>query len=266
MKFTRVSKDTVNCIITEDDMDEQGIKLEDLFEKKKEAMDFLHKVMEKATEEVNYTPSGSYTPMQITVLPDHSISLMLSENSDEAFTDILKNLTEKVGLRFSKSFLEELGDSNDEERISRLSEYLQGLKDIAEPGKKSRKSKIVKKDSSVSTKKTDKTNRIKELEKLDFNDFVFSFDNMRTVIEFSSTVSRNIKVDTKLYKNSKSGKFYMIFSRANEKPKKFASLFSTAYEFGKYTTVSKTMIAHIDESSELIIGEKAIEKLKKLNK
>ena len=80
MKFTRVNKDTINCIITEDDMDEQGLKLEDLFDKSKEAMDFLHDVMEKAVEEVDYKPQGAFTPMQITVLPDHSISLTLSEN------------------------------------------------------------------------------------------------------------------------------------------------------------------------------------------
>ena len=53
MKFTRINKDTVNCIITEDDLDEQGIKLEDLFERKKEAMDFLHEVVERASEEVD---------------------------------------------------------------------------------------------------------------------------------------------------------------------------------------------------------------------
>ena len=79
MEFKRINKDTVTCIITEDDMDEQGIKLEDLFEKKKEAMDFLHDVMKKAEEEVDYKPTGSFMPMQITVLPDHSISLTLSK-------------------------------------------------------------------------------------------------------------------------------------------------------------------------------------------
>ena len=63
---------------TEDDMDEQGIKLEDLFEKKKEALDFLQDVMKKAEEEGDYKPTGSFMPMQITVLPDHSISLTLS--------------------------------------------------------------------------------------------------------------------------------------------------------------------------------------------
>ena len=76
MEFKRINKDTVTCIITEDDMFEQGIKLEDLFEKKKEAMDFLHEVMKKAEEEVDYKPTGAFMPMQITVLPDHSTGLL----------------------------------------------------------------------------------------------------------------------------------------------------------------------------------------------
>ena len=37
MEFKRIDNETVNCIITEDDMDEQGITIEDLFEKRKEA-------------------------------------------------------------------------------------------------------------------------------------------------------------------------------------------------------------------------------------
>ena len=32
MEFRRINKDTITCIITEDDMFEQGIKLEDLFD------------------------------------------------------------------------------------------------------------------------------------------------------------------------------------------------------------------------------------------
>ena len=123
MEFKRINKDTVTCIITEDDMDEQGIKLEDLFEKKKEAMDFLHEVMKKAEEEVDYKPTGSFMPMQITVLPDHSISLTLSENVTSSFSEILRNLTEKAGIKIPKKVLEDIGDSVDEDRINRLNEY-----------------------------------------------------------------------------------------------------------------------------------------------
>ena len=130
MEFKRINKDTVTCIITEDDMDEQGIKLEDLFEKKKEAMDFLHDVMRKAEEEVDYKPTGSFMPMQITVLPDHSISLTLSENASASFGEILRNLTEKAGIKLPKNVLEDLGETVDEERINRLNEYLKNLKQL----------------------------------------------------------------------------------------------------------------------------------------
>ena len=130
MEFKRIDKDTVNCIITEDDMFEQGIKLEDLFEKKKEAMDFLHEVMKKAEEEVDYKPTGSFMPLQITVLPDHSVSLTLSENASASFSEILKNLTDKAGIKLPKQVLEDIGDSANEERLNRLNEYLKSLKQI----------------------------------------------------------------------------------------------------------------------------------------
>lgn len=291
MKFTRVSKDTVNCIITEDDMDEQGIKLEDLFEKKKEAMDFLHTVMQKAAEEVDYSPSGSYTPMQITVLPDHSISLTLSENSDEAFADILKNLTEKVGLRFPRNFLEELGDSPDEDKIPKLSEYLKNIKeftsavkeitaDLSDPklstksGKTknsdSRRSKILpeKENGKTASKaaKTAKKDKNEVFENLKFNQFVFRFDDIRTAISFAARVPGNVHMGSKLYKDNRAGDFYMLFNRLSEKPKMFASVFTIAYEFGRYTTADSKMIAFIDESMEVVIEEKAIEKLRKINK
>jgi len=274
MKFTRVNKDTVNCIITEDDMDEQGIKLEDLFDKSKVAMDFLHEVMERAAQEVDYKPSGAYTPMQITVLPDHSISLTLSENTDEAFAEMLKNLTDKAGLRFPKNFLEELGDVPESDRIPKLSEYLQNLKDftnsvrdMVEKNKDKASDSI---DSPVKSKDSGRKTKIKndadnnELDRLGFDAFVFAFDNMRTVIELSRQIPKKSTIGTSLYKNNADGKYYMVFSRNDEKAKKFAAIFSICYEFGKYITSKENMIYFMDENFDTIIKDDAAGRLRKL--
>ncbi len=277
MKFTRVNKDTVNCIITEDDMDEQGLKLEDLFQKSKEAMDFLHDVMEKAVEEVDYKPAGDFTPMQITVLPDHSISLTLSENLDGAFADMLKNLTEKAGLKLPKNFLEELGDVPEEDRIPKLSEYLQNLKDFTNsvrdmamkvndemeealgdttPVKKgNRKTKIESKEPATENS---------ELERLKFQAFVFEFDSLRTVISLAKQVPDCVNMASALYKNPATGKFYMFFDRKDEKAKTFASVFSICYEYGIFVTTKAMTILHMDENYECVIRENAIESLKAL--
>ena len=239
-------------------------------------MDFLHGVMERAAQEVDYKPTGAYTPMQITVLPDHSISLTLSENTDEAFAEMLKNLTDKAGLRFPKNFLEELGDSPEEDRIPKLSEYLQNLKDFtnsvkdmvektrnaAKPTEKPANDPSAKKSDKRKSKALQKNNN--ELDELGFDKFVFRFDSMRTVISLCRQIPKKVKIAGSLYKDSSNGDYYMVFSRIDEKTKQFAAVFSVCYEFGKYVTTRDYAIYHMDETFDCILRNNAIEKLRKL--
>ncbi|WP_029321636.1 adaptor protein MecA [Butyrivibrio sp. AE3004] len=280
MKFTRVNKDTINCIITEDDMDEQGLKLEDLFDKSKEAMDFLHDVMEKAATEVDYKPQGAFTPMQITVLPDHSISLTLSENTEGAFADMLKNLTEKAGLRFPKNFLEELGDVPEEDRIPKLSEYLHSLKDFTNSVKNmvekvnSDNGDLADDSIPVQKKSTDRRSRIAEeqpkdteehdIDKLGFTTFVFELSDLRTAITLSKQIPEQISMESTLYRSNAANAYYIVFNKKNENAKVFASVFSICYEFGKFVTTRENIICHMDESFDTVLKKNAIERLRSL--
>ena len=45
MIFRRIDSKTVNCIITPQDMENHGIRLDDLFERKEQAMEFLHMIL-----------------------------------------------------------------------------------------------------------------------------------------------------------------------------------------------------------------------------
>jgi adapter protein MecA 1/2 len=290
MEFKRINKDTVTCIITEDDMDEQGIKLEDLFEKKKEAMDFLHEVMKKAEEEVDYKPTGAFMPMQITVLPDHSISLTLSENASASFGEILKNLTEKAGIQIPKNILEDIGDAASEERINRLNEYLRSLKQLTNSVKdmigkdqpaqenttdnnklsvnsnatpasaRSKADKI----STGAAKKRELTQEQKDARRLKFNEYVFEFADISTVIEFCSKAPMGLKITSSLYKNHENEHYYLDLNRQTESPKIFASLFTMAYEFGHFQASNPNVIAHIKESYDCIIAENAVDSLSSL--
>ena len=287
MEFKRINKDTVTCIITEDDMDEQGIKLEDLFEKKKEAMDFLHEVMKKAEEEVDYKPTGSFMPLQITVLPDHSISLTLSENASASFSEILKNLTDKAGLKLPKSVLEDIGDCVDEERLSRLNEYLKSLKQITGsvrdmiensenkeisqelPFNDARAKSSDKKEKKTApvSKGSDKTpsQKDKNLQRLKFHEYVFTFKDLPTVISFCSKVPTGTSVASSLYKNSRDELYYLDLMRKDEDPKVFAALFTMAYEFGHFQASNTNVIAHIKENYDCLIRDRAIEELSLLS-
>lgn len=290
MEFKRINKDTVTCIITEDDMDEQGIKLEDLFEKKKEAMEFLHEVMRKAEEEVDYKPTGSFMPMQITVLPDHSISLTLSENASASFGEILKNLTDKAGIKIPKNVLEDIGDTVDEERINRLNEYLKSLKQLTnsvknimeesgiaenhdttminqnatiEDGKK-KAAQIANGASIKAPAPSAEDIRKRDSERLRFHEYVFTFNDIRTVISFCSKAPVNLNIKSSLYKNLTDGKYYLDLLRENEDPKAFAALFTMAYEFGHFQATNQNVIAHYKENFECIIKENALAELSKV--
>ncbi|MCR5156606.1 MAG: adaptor protein MecA [Butyrivibrio sp.] len=286
MEFRRINKDTVTCIITEDDMFEQGIKLEDLFEKKKEAMDFLHDVMKKAEEEVDYKPTGAFMPMQITVLPDHSISLTLSENASTSFGEILKNLTEKAGIKIPKNVLEDIGDSVDEERINRLHEYLKSINeqisntvgDILEDNglnkKRSNNGKLsvnsnetsenaARKAGKISTgaskkRSLDDNRKRRDQERLKFHEYIFSFGDLQTIIAFCRKAPKYLKIKSSLYKNEADGLYYLDLKRGDENPKLFAALFTMAYEFGHFQASNPHVIAHITESFDCIIKDDAI--------
>ena len=269
MKFIRVNKDTVNCIITEDDLDEQGIRLEDLFERKKEAMDFLHEVVERATQEVDYKPSGSYTPMQISILPDHTISLTLSENAEGAFEEIMRNLTDKLGLRFPQSFLEELGDVPEQERIPKLQEYLSNLKQFAGYIKDmaGTTGKVPVEPAQQKPAEADPAKKVrkKALERLKFDGFVFAFENIGAVISFCGHLTGQVKVQSRLYKDVEKNRFFLHFQRGRESMIHFAALFTMAYEFGEFETTSPVTIAHMEESMECLIAERAVNRLRKIS-
>ena len=301
MIFKRINEDTVNCIITEEDLDEKGISLEDFFEKKKEAMEFLHGVVEKAVEEVDYKPTGSTTPMQITILPDHSISLTLSENNDVNFTEILKNITEKAGIRLPKDFLEELGDCGEEERLIRLSEYLNSLKNFASTLKDAvskdttkaqnkaeetinkidkvqdaakelnEKVKKVSKEASDKKPKAEslsadnteaKDDRKTKLSRLAFNEYLYRFASMRQIIALSHQIGSKINVQSSLYRDRNDGSYYMIFTRDQLDEITFASIFTTCYEFGQYITSNKNKLTFVRESFEPIIKDNAVSLLR----
>ncbi len=287
MEFKRINKDTVTCIITEDDMFEQGIKLEDLFEKKKEAMDFLHEVMKKAEEEVDYKPTGAFMPMQITVLPDHSISLTLSENASASFSEILKNLTEKAGIQIPKNVLEDIGDSASEDRINRLNEYLKSLKQLtnsvkdmmSEDGdsKDDRKLTVngnatvesakekADKISTAAGRKKELSDEDKNQRRLKFHEYIFEFDDLNTVIKFCKKAPKGLRISSSLYKNSVNGKYYLDLLRQGEEAKVFASLFTMAYEFGHFQASNLNVIAHIKENYDCIIKCNAIGEMASLD-
>ena len=84
MKFRKINDTTINCIITQDDLKKHGIDLDDLFDRKKNAVEFIRRIILKAASSVNLNIKNDYTSMRISVLPDQSVSLTISQDPVES--------------------------------------------------------------------------------------------------------------------------------------------------------------------------------------
>ena len=244
MKFTRINSHTVNCIITADDMDEQGLTIEDFFQKKEETMDFLREVIARAAEEVDYSPSSAFLPMQITVLPDQSVSLTLSENPNAAIADMLKGLADRL-----RKFLEDV-----------TGEALAA----GEDGKGAQIDVRIGEEEAAA--------HATLLPMLQYGDYVFSFDSLGDVTRFSRTLGDIPPVNSALYKDMSTGRYYLYFTPAKglvfaddpETADSFAALFIRANEYGRFETVEKRFVLHMTETFDRIIPEDAVGHLKNL--
>ena len=79
MFFRRINQNTINCIITQQDLADYGIAPDDLFERREEGLLFLRKIIEQAEKQEKMHFHGEMTSMRLAVLPDHSLSLTLSD-------------------------------------------------------------------------------------------------------------------------------------------------------------------------------------------
>ena len=239
MKFTRINDHTVNCIITADDMDEQGLSIEDLFQKGDEAREFLQEIILRATQEVGYQPTSAFMPMQIAVLPDQSISVTLSENPGAAIADMLRGLADRL-----RQFLEDVtGEPFD-------GEAARGTQVDVRVGEQEQL------QSSL-------------LPILRYAEYVFSFDSLGTVSRFAKTVAGMPPVTSSLYKDEAESVFYLhltpaagtTFADDPALANAYAAAFIRANEYGSFVTVEHRFVLHMQENMATIIENDALERL-----
>ena len=123
MKFRRINKNTINCIITSEEMQAHGVGIDDIFEKKEQGMDFLRQILNEAARRLDFHASGTVTSMQLSVLPDKSLSLTISEQNDKSVEDMVRNLRKKLGIVINEKMRKELAKLPQEERLKRLADY-----------------------------------------------------------------------------------------------------------------------------------------------
>lgn len=97
MKFKRIDEHKIRCIISQEEMEERGILLDDFIEDRDKTERFLREIVEQAHYELNMGPGGNAFNVQLSVLPEGGLCLLITEEkhvkeSLEEFRECLEEL------------------------------------------------------------------------------------------------------------------------------------------------------------------------------
>lgn len=257
MIFKKINDNTINCIITEEDMRSHGLRLDDLFEKKTEAMEFLHTILEEAARKVNYHPQGGFTSMQMTVLGDNSVSLTITERTGAQFDEMLRRIQEKLGIKMTENFRKELAKLGDDDaRIRRLKEYAARMAMGGEKEEKLPAAAPALQDNAASEKKAPEKDSI----------YMMEFPSFREVVSCAMHIANKAGENlpySALYRMTEGEERYclMLVRNPGMQRSTFSKIVLSLNEFAGAVTAMTQAAAHVMEHGEEILEENAIQVL-----
>ncbi len=96
MKFTRINENSIRCIISRQEMDAAGVKLDDLMDNRAKAEEFLRFVLQEARTELDFHTTGDSLNVQLSVMQDGDVSLMISDDTNAAIHAMIQQFKEKL--------------------------------------------------------------------------------------------------------------------------------------------------------------------------
>ncbi|MGN0483561.1 MAG: adaptor protein MecA [Lachnospiraceae bacterium] len=228
MTFKRIDEETVCCIVTEDDMIDNGLQLEDFLENKDNVQEFLHSIVEQAEEEVGYEMKKGVVSMQVAMLPEHKLAITFSEK-------------ENIGIRDMIDQMKKAMSAFEEEPLTG-GEIVRGLE------------KEIKKEKNMDTEFS--------LDDTQERCAVVSFDTMETLLRVCRLFVADFvseKIESGCYRLGE--KYYLVLDHVKVKNALFLQLCGLVMEYGQREDSTEERIAYIKEHGICIVKKNAILRL-----
>lgn len=238
MIFRRIDDKTINCIITPQDLIDNGLQMDDLFERRGAAMEFLKQIIDEAARRENVHITGEHTSMRLTILPDQSLSLTLSDHANPAIDPAVSKLV----MDAVKKSMQARGLPSPDGAGSTGS--------TGSANTRSRRSTVQNKDADSADGQNVTARQ---------QTWVFRFESMRDVTRSCRFLMDFVDLDTSLYKG-KDGEYYLLVSLpegAGLGREEFERIVLTANEYGELLTGHRTGAALLKEHAECMIPQNA---------
>ncbi len=264
MKIRRINENTISCIISPEDMREHGIGIDDFFERKKEAVDFIRSVVLRAALSENFNLDGELTTMRVSVLPDHSLSLLITrEDSQEGATKEIRRIAQSIFEAIAAKAADK-DKQHEEEQDADPSESL--MRSLLAEGKSDRNPAETRKDGdmaeSIRANRTgEKNSGAQDPKNLKKDAFMFSFYSVRDAMNCCRLFAAIGPVKSSFYYLREDDVYFLILRRTDATLPDFDRLVLSANEFGELVTSHEQFIAYVTEHGICIARDNAVSML-----
>lgn len=229
MKFEKMDNGSLRCTLTQDDLEQNGIGLDDFFSNTPNAREFLENLIRIAEEEVGFKTTGNMMSIQAAIMSEDEIVLTFSE-SQVSSAEILEHIRNMFGSSAGKEVREEKPDVKE---------------DILKEAGNRKKEKKTKEDT----------------EKYSYLLTFHAFDDVR---KFCQILPKNPNAKSRLYYLDKT-KLYFLWVDLNQSAREYIYEFVAAsMEYAKSIEKDSVRSNFLEEHADVILKKRALETLAQL--
>lgn len=229
MKFEKMDNGSLRCTLTQDDLVQNGIELDDFFSNTQNAREFLEKLIRIAEDEVGFKTTGNMMSIQAAIMSEDEVVLTFSE-SQVSSSEILEHIRNMFGSSAAK------------ERQTSQSDLKDDI--LKEAGGKEREEALNNDKEGYS--------------------YLLTFVSLTGVRRFCQVLPKAQKAKSRLYYLDQK-QLYFLWADLNDATRGYVYEFVTAsMEYARSIEKDSIRRNFLDEHADVVIKERALELLKKL--
>lgn len=239
MKFEKLNENSVRCIVSQEDLEENGLTIEDFVMNQDKVRDFISELVLMAKEEVGYEVNDEALAVQLVTLPRNRLAITLTNNAESSIRDMLEHL---------KGDVNEVTSSEEEEEL--LPEFNSEIDSIPESKNSDKPVEEAKQD----TKK-------KSVAQQKVTSRVYEFKSLEEVEQLATSITIQKSITSRLFKDRKENRYYLVINKGRLSKDVYRNICEQALDFGVLYSYKTSQLAYIEEHFECLIKKKAIDVL-----
>lgn len=261
MDFRRIDKNTVQCRMTEEEMNEYGFQIEDFFTDQEKSREFLEQIVEMAEEEVGYEVESGMVSMQLMRMPDNSLTITFTDRGEDGLQNMLHQIQHLAGM-IDDTTADEIVDGlqQEMEKDHRKRKKAIHNEDSAEGFQnqlKSASDKMQQKEYQKHMREIEKLQREKEKRKLNAAK-VFEFRTFADLEQFAGSYETSKNISSKVYRDRTAGKYYLLVKKGKLKMEEYQDLCCHLMDYGILCSEQPFVEQYCREHLECLINKHAL--------